>query len=511
MRVLAAMSGGVDSAVAAARAVDAGHDVVGVHLALARNPAHPAHRRPRLLHDRGRPRRPPRRRRPRHPLLRLGPGGAVRARRHRGLRRRVRRRPHAQPLRALQRADQVLRAARQGAGARLRRRLHRPLRAPGARARRRSRAAPGGRPGQGPVVRARRPHRRSGSSARCSRWGTPSRPTSGARRASAASQLAAKPDSHDICFVADGDTKAWLGERLGRRPGPIVDAAGERRRRARRRLRLHGRPAARAAARPAGCRRGARGTCSRSGPRTTRSSSAPRAAGRRQRRGRRRHLVRAGTGGGRTRVGVQVRAHGEELPGVVEALAGDAVRLRLDRAGAGGGSRARRPRSTPARACVGSATITPREVALTPRLPAVIRVRRSRRHVIGPGRGSRGRCDAGHVSGRTIGRPVLEPVPGRASGVGSWPGTDVVDAVRTSFGELPEPHVPYLPELPGRGPGADLIGRAAALLVDMPVDLQPVGVAARRPARAATSAARRPGSGRTWTCSPRSPTSTRGR
>jgi tRNA-specific 2-thiouridylase len=39
MKVLAAMSGGVDSAVAAARAVDAGHDVVGVHLALSRNPA----------------------------------------------------------------------------------------------------------------------------------------------------------------------------------------------------------------------------------------------------------------------------------------------------------------------------------------------------------------------------------------------------------------------------------------------------------------------------------------
>src|SRR6187402_1826222 len=38
MRVLAAMSGGVDSAVAAARAVEAGHDVVGVHLALSRNP-----------------------------------------------------------------------------------------------------------------------------------------------------------------------------------------------------------------------------------------------------------------------------------------------------------------------------------------------------------------------------------------------------------------------------------------------------------------------------------------
>ena len=39
MKVLAAMSGGVDSAVAAARAVDAGHEVVGVHLALARDPA----------------------------------------------------------------------------------------------------------------------------------------------------------------------------------------------------------------------------------------------------------------------------------------------------------------------------------------------------------------------------------------------------------------------------------------------------------------------------------------
>jgi tRNA-uridine 2-sulfurtransferase len=38
LRVLAAMSGGVDSAVAAARAADAGHDVTGVHLALSANP-----------------------------------------------------------------------------------------------------------------------------------------------------------------------------------------------------------------------------------------------------------------------------------------------------------------------------------------------------------------------------------------------------------------------------------------------------------------------------------------
>lgn len=38
MRILAAMSGGVDSAVAAARMVEAGHDVVGVHLALSSAP-----------------------------------------------------------------------------------------------------------------------------------------------------------------------------------------------------------------------------------------------------------------------------------------------------------------------------------------------------------------------------------------------------------------------------------------------------------------------------------------
>jgi tRNA-specific 2-thiouridylase len=39
MRVIAAMSGGVDSSVVAARLVDAGHDVVGVHLALAKAPS----------------------------------------------------------------------------------------------------------------------------------------------------------------------------------------------------------------------------------------------------------------------------------------------------------------------------------------------------------------------------------------------------------------------------------------------------------------------------------------
>lgn len=37
--------------------------------------------------------------------------------------------------------------------------------------------------------------------------------------------VADKPDSNDICFIADGDTRAFLAERLGTEPGAIVDAA----------------------------------------------------------------------------------------------------------------------------------------------------------------------------------------------------------------------------------------------------------------------------------------------
>ena len=36
--------------------------------------------------------------------------------------------------------------------------------------------------------------------------------------------VAAKPDSHDICFIPHGDTREWLRERLGEQPGDIVDA-----------------------------------------------------------------------------------------------------------------------------------------------------------------------------------------------------------------------------------------------------------------------------------------------
>src|ERR1700691_5642454 len=38
--------------------------------------------------------------------------------------------------------------------------------------------------------------------------------------------VADKPDSHDVCFIADGDTRGFLERRLGSAPGPIVDTDG---------------------------------------------------------------------------------------------------------------------------------------------------------------------------------------------------------------------------------------------------------------------------------------------
>jgi methionine synthase II (cobalamin-independent) len=68
------------------------------------------------------------------------------------------------------------------------------------------------------------------------------------------------------------------------------------------------------------------------------------------------------------------------------------------------------------------------------------------------------------------------------------PGTDPAEACRVVFGELPD--LPHLPELPGRGPGADLTGRTAALLVDLPVQTTPRGwKLADRPGRDLSRAA----------------------
>jgi hypothetical protein len=58
---------------------------------------------------------------------------------------------------------------------------------------------------------------------------------------------------------------------------------------------------------------------------------------------------------------------------------------------------------------------------------------------------------------------------GAATGIGSLSGTDIAEAQRMIFGELPG--FAHLAELPDRGPGADIIGRTAGLLADLPVQL----------------------------------------
>jgi methionine synthase II (cobalamin-independent) len=60
-----------------------------------------------------------------------------------------------------------------------------------------------------------------------------------------------------------------------------------------------------------------------------------------------------------------------------------------------------------------------------------------------------------------------------ATGIGSWPGSSPREAAEIVVGELHR--LAHLVELPGRGVGADLIGRAGALLVDIGIDTVPRG------------------------------------
>ena len=60
-----------------------------------------------------------------------------------------------------------------------------------------------------------------------------------------------------------------------------------------------------------------------------------------------------------------------------------------------------------------------------------------------------------------------------STGIGSWPGTDLEDALKISFAECPD--LPYLPELPARGPYAALVGRGTALLTGLGIDLPAQG------------------------------------
>lgn len=60
-----------------------------------------------------------------------------------------------------------------------------------------------------------------------------------------------------------------------------------------------------------------------------------------------------------------------------------------------------------------------------------------------------------------------------ATGIGSWPGTDARAAAEVVVGELHQ--LSHVVELPARGVGADMIGRAGALLVDIGIDTVPRG------------------------------------
>lgn len=69
---------------------------------------------------------------------------------------------------------------------------------------------------------------------------------------------------------------------------------------------------------------------------------------------------------------------------------------------------------------------------------------------------------AGHVWG-----------PGAATGIGSMPGGDARETAKAVTGTLEA--LPYLPELPARGPGSDMTGRTAGMLAELYAQLEPSG------------------------------------
>lgn len=71
--------------------------------------------------------------------------------------------------------------------------------------------------------------------------------------------------------------------------------------------------------------------------------------------------------------------------------------------------------------------------------------------------------------------PNAFPGHATATALGQWPGTDPVEAAKVALGFFPAPHLPELAALPGRGTGSDAVGRTAAMLVELPVDIQPYG------------------------------------
>ncbi|MEO6997743.1 MAG: tRNA methyl transferase PRC-barrel domain-containing protein, partial [Terracoccus sp.] len=140
--------------------------------------------------------------------------------------------------------------------------------------------------------------------------------------------VASKPDSHDICFIADGDTKGWLTRKLGAAPGEIVDSdgavlgqhegafaytVGQRRGLALSRPAADGQPRYVVEVRPES-NQVVVGTAELLGVNAITGDHA-------------RWCGPAPTGS--VRVGAQVRAHGEEFPATAWAV-GDRLEVRLD-------------------------------------------------------------------------------------------------------------------------------------------------------------------------------------
>ncbi|WP_419705736.1 tRNA 2-thiouridine(34) synthase MnmA [Promicromonospora sp. NFX87] len=235
MRVLAAMSGGVDSAVAAALAVEAGHDVVGVHMALSRNrdQFRTGSRGCCSIEDAGDARRAA-------DMLGIPyyvwdlserfedtvvadflseyeagrtPNPCVRCNEHIKFEALLDKATalgfdavatghYAQIVtREVPGADGGLRTVRE---------LHR---------------SPNDAKDQSYVLAVAGPERLA--RAMFPLGGFASKDEVRAEAAKRGLSVSAKPDSYDICFVADGDTRGFLQSRLGSRPGSVVDTDGE--------------------------------------------------------------------------------------------------------------------------------------------------------------------------------------------------------------------------------------------------------------------------------------------
>lgn len=235
MRVLAAMSGGVDSAVAAALAVEAGHDVVGVHMALSRNrdQFRTGSRGCCSIEDAGDARRAA-------DMLGIPyyvwdlserfedtvvadflseyeagrtPNPCVRCNEHIKFEALLDKATalgfdavatghYAQIVtREVTLPDGALRTVRE---------LHR---------------SPNDAKDQSYVLAVAGPERLA--RAMFPLGGFASKDEVRAEAAKRGLSVSAKPDSYDICFVADGDTRGFLQSRLGSRPGEVVDVDGE--------------------------------------------------------------------------------------------------------------------------------------------------------------------------------------------------------------------------------------------------------------------------------------------